>query len=125
MSTISKSGIAPGQIIKSEHLLRVIEALSGDTINDIVITGSLQATDGHITHDLRVDGTLFATASYTQASASYATTASYALTASYAPNATISGSNTIIGNTIFSGSLDVSGHVPAVPSIIATVTQIA
>lgn len=109
MSTISKSGIAPGQIIKSEHLLRVIEALSGDTINDIVVTGSLQATDGHITHDLRVDGTLFATASYTQDSSSFAITSSYALTASYAANAVISGSNTVVGNTVLSGSLDVSG----------------
>jgi len=38
MATISTSGISPGQIIRSEHLLRVINALNGVTPNDIIIT---------------------------------------------------------------------------------------
>ena len=41
MSVISRSGIASGQIIKSEHLLRVIKALDGTDITDIIVTGSL------------------------------------------------------------------------------------
>jgi hypothetical protein len=41
MSTISTSGISIGQIIKSEHLLRIIRALDGGAVNDIVISGSL------------------------------------------------------------------------------------
>lgn len=93
MSTISKSGIAAGQIIKSEHLLRVIEALSGDTINDIVITGSLQATSGHITKDLTVDGVLYATASYI-------------VTSSYQ----------FLGDQQITGSLKVSGSIYGVGS---------
>jgi len=44
MATISTSGIAVGQIIRSEHLLRVINALNGTTPIDIKITGSLAVT---------------------------------------------------------------------------------
>ena len=43
-STISTSGIASGSIIRAEHALRIIDALSGDAINDIYITGSLGLT---------------------------------------------------------------------------------
>jgi len=44
MATISTSGISAGQIIRSEHLLRVINALNGVTPIDIIITGSLSVT---------------------------------------------------------------------------------
>jgi hypothetical protein len=45
MSVISRSGIAIGQIIKSEHLLRVIKALDGTDITDIIVTGSLTSNN--------------------------------------------------------------------------------
>lgn len=54
MATISTSGIAVGQIIRSEHLLRVINALNGVTPIDIIITGSL-STSG----SLNVTGSTF------------------------------------------------------------------
>lgn len=38
MATISTSGISAGQIIRAEHLLRVINALDGTSPNNIVIT---------------------------------------------------------------------------------------
>lgn len=41
MATISTSGIVAGQIIRAEHLLRVINALNGTTPIDIKVTGSL------------------------------------------------------------------------------------
>jgi hypothetical protein len=44
MATISTSGINPGLIIRSEHLLRVINALNGINPTDIIITGSLSVT---------------------------------------------------------------------------------
>lgn len=44
MSTISTSGIAPSSVIRAEHILRVINALSNNANNDILITGSLTVT---------------------------------------------------------------------------------
>ena len=44
MSTISTSGIAPNSIIRSEHLLRIINALSNKENIDILISGSLSVT---------------------------------------------------------------------------------
>lgn len=44
MSTISTSGIAPNSIIRSEHLLRIINALSNKENTDILISGSLSVT---------------------------------------------------------------------------------
>ena len=41
MALIDKSGIASGSIIYPEHVLRSIEALRGETSNDIIISGSL------------------------------------------------------------------------------------
>jgi hypothetical protein len=41
MATISTSGISALQVIKSEHLLRIINALNGVVSNDIIIGGSL------------------------------------------------------------------------------------
>lgn len=44
MATISTSGITVGAIIKSEHVLRIINALNGTDPIDIKITGSLAVT---------------------------------------------------------------------------------
>ncbi len=56
MSTISTSGIAPFSEIKSEHLLRIINALSGLTPNmEIIISGSISSSGFY--------GTLYGTAS--------------------------------------------------------------
>ena len=41
MATISTSGISALQVIKSEHLLRVINALNGVVSNNIIISSSL------------------------------------------------------------------------------------
>jgi len=54
MATISTSGITVGSIIKSEHVLRIINALNGVTPIDIIITGSL-STSG----SLNVTGSTF------------------------------------------------------------------
>lgn len=54
MSTISTSGISPSQIIRSEHLLRIINALDGTTPNDIIISGSLNALQ--VTGSFKGDG---------------------------------------------------------------------
>jgi hypothetical protein len=97
MSTISTSGIAPSSIIRAEHVLRVINALSNVSENDILITGSLTVTGSTaLSGSLRVTGgitgSVFGTSS-NATSASYAvnarnaTSASYALTASYAVSA--------------------------------------
>jgi hypothetical protein len=55
MATISTSGIAIQQIIRSEHLLRIISALNGEVPNDIIIAGTLSNGDesqasGRFTH---------------------------------------------------------------------------
>lgn len=54
MATISTSGISPSQIIKSEHLIRIINALDGTTVNDIIISGSLNALQ--VTGSFKGDG---------------------------------------------------------------------
>lgn len=48
MGTISKSGITPSQIIKSEHILRIINALDGTVANDVTISGSLKVSSSII-----------------------------------------------------------------------------
>jgi hypothetical protein len=42
--TIPTTGIAPGQVIKAEHVLRVINALNGVNVDDIIISGSLSTS---------------------------------------------------------------------------------
>ena len=44
MATISTSGIISGSIIRSEHVTRIINALSSKDDNDILISGSLGVT---------------------------------------------------------------------------------
>jgi len=48
MATISKSGINPNQLIKSEHLTRIIDAFNGISNVEIIITGSLRTTSSNI-----------------------------------------------------------------------------
>ena len=47
-STISTAGISPGSIIKSEQILRVINALNGVNGNLIIMSGSLSVTGSAI-----------------------------------------------------------------------------
>ena len=61
MATISKTGIAPQQQIKSEHLLRIIEALSGESPNiDIIVSNNISASyfigDGSQLTNLPISG---------------------------------------------------------------------
>lgn len=46
--TISTDGIVPGLVIKAEQVLRVINALNGVNINDIIISGSLQTSGSNV-----------------------------------------------------------------------------
>ena len=136
MSVISRSGIASGQIIKSEHFLRVIKALDGTDITDIIVTGSLTANsvtgsftgsfkgdgsqltgitgewDGTHVGNASITGSLTVTNGITgslSGSATNATSASYALTASYALNGGGGSAFPYTGSAIISGSLVVTG----------------
>lgn len=89
-NTISTSGIAPGQIIEADQLLRVIYALDGTDGTDIILSGSLAVTGSSefvsiATFLAGAIGDLFGTASW-------------AITASYALNAGAGGSGTNIYN---------------------------
>lgn len=44
MATISKSGIESGKIIKSEHLIRIINALAASSSADIKVSGSVSSS---------------------------------------------------------------------------------
>lgn len=63
MSIISTSGISPSQVIRAEHLLRIIRALDGTTSNTIILSGSLSVT-GSATFNSGITGSLQGTASY-------------------------------------------------------------
>ena len=124
MSTISTSGIAPNSVIRSEHVLRIINALSNVSNNDILISGSLVVTgstalSGSLNVTRGITGSLLGTssnaisASYT-ANASSATSASYALTASYVlGGGTVlnTGSFATTGSNQFSGSQGITGSL--------------
>lgn len=57
MSTISTSGISVSQVIRAEHLLRIINALSNTSNIDIKISGSLVLTGSEsISGSLNVTG---------------------------------------------------------------------
>jgi hypothetical protein len=69
MSTISTSGISPHSIIRSEHLLRIINALSNTSNIDIKISGSLVLTgsesiSGSLNVTGGITGSLFGTSSF-------------------------------------------------------------
>lgn len=93
--SISTANILPGQVIKADHILRIINALNGVNANDVVISGSFSTSgsnrlDGSLTLPfleegdyLYVSGGLVAGTQFPSVeTASYAT---YAETASYAP----------------------------------------
>jgi hypothetical protein len=91
--TISTAGIAPGSIITSEQILRIINALNGVSSDTIIISGSLISSglneiDGTLALPFIEDGNyLFMSGgivvgSTAIASASFATSASYATTSS-------------------------------------------
>ena len=97
MDPISTNGISPSQVIRAEHVLRIINALSNVSENAILISGSLIVTgstslSGSLNVGGGITGSFFGTSS-NATSASYATNAStstsssYALTASYAVSA--------------------------------------
>jgi hypothetical protein len=91
--TISTAGIAPGSIITSEQILRIINALNGVSSDTIIISGSLISSglneiDGTLALPFIQDGNYlfvtggFVTGSTGIASSSFATSASYAITSS-------------------------------------------
>jgi hypothetical protein len=91
--TISTDGIAPGGVITSDQILRIINALNGVSTDTIIISGSLITTglneiDGTLSLPFIEDGNyLFVTGGIVTgntaiASASFATSASYAATSS-------------------------------------------
>lgn len=112
MSTISKSGISSGSIIKSEHVLRIINALAGDTATDIVVDGQIQGTTGLFTTSLRVTGPITASG-LLSATSSWAQSSSYSVTSSYVNNTAlyISGSTPVF--PIVSGSYNYADDTAA------------
>lgn len=93
-NTISLAGIAPGQIIEADQLLRVIYALNGTAGNDIILSGSLGVT-GSAEFSNIVNF-------YAGATGSLEGTASWAVTASYALNAAGSDTGSLIVTASFS-----------------------
>jgi len=127
-NTISTSGIAPGQIIEADQLLRVIYALNGVSGSDIIISGSLGVTSSaefssSVNFYAGATGSLFGTSSWAirAVSASYfsgsisnadfATSASYALTASYIALFPYTGSAIFSGSILATGSVDITGSL--------------
>ena len=90
--TIPTNGILPGQIIKAEHVLRIINALNGVNIDDIIISGSLQTSgsnifNGTVSMPFIQDGKyLYTSGGFLIGVDPGIESASYALTASYAPD---------------------------------------
>lgn len=124
-NTISTTGISPGQIIKSEQVLRIIYALNGVSGSTILMSGSLGVTGSA---DFLSTVNL-----YGGATGSLFGTASYAITASYALNAgstdtgslveTASFSNPIITFTKGDGTtflINLTDLVPATASLALT-----
>ena len=86
--TIPTNGIVPGGIIKAEHILRVINALNGVNIDDIIISGSLQTSgsnifNGTLSLPFIPDGKILFTTGGFVVGVDTFPSASYALTASY------------------------------------------
>ena len=96
--TIPVEGIAPGGIIRAQHVLDIINALNGTDVTDIIISGSFSTSgsntiNGSLALPFITDGRfLYVSGGYVAGidippSASSAISASYALTASYADTA--------------------------------------
>lgn len=88
--TIPTSGIYPGGIIKSEQILRIINALNGINEDVIIVSGSFLTSgsnvlDGTLSLPFIADGNyLFVTGGYVTGVAGISTpTASYAISSSY------------------------------------------
>lgn len=112
MATISTSGIEAGRIIRSAHVLRIIEALDGTETNDILISGSLIATGSvGITGSMDVVGNITGSA-FTGSFAgdgSNLTGVTGEWDGSHNGNANITGSFNVSGSTGLTGSFEVSG----------------
>lgn len=120
-STISTAGIAPGEIIDSDQVLRIIEALSGVADNIILLSGSLGVTGSA--------EFLSVVQLYAGATGSLHGTSSWAVSASWAPTGagtgslitTASFSSPVITFTKGDGSdfnIDLSTLVPATASYV-------
>lgn len=96
-NTISTSGISPGQIIKSEQVLRIIYALNGVSGSTILMSGSLGVTGSA---DFLSTVNLFA-----GATGSLFGTSSYAVTASYALNAGGAATGSLVETASFSNPI--------------------
>jgi hypothetical protein len=89
MAIINKTGITNGGTIQSEHITRVIDALSGVSTDSLLLTGSmtgslfgtLTGTASFATSASRAVSASFATSSSRSVSSSFASTASYAVNA--------------------------------------------
>ena len=124
-NTISTAGIAPGQIIKADDVLRIIYALNGVSGSTILMSGSLGVTGS---------ATFLSTATFEAgATGSLLGTSSWAITASYALNAESAGTGSLITTASFTnpnitftkgdGSLfliNLTGLVPASASFALT-----
>ena len=114
MATISTSGIEAGRIIRSAHVLRIIEALDGTETNDILISGSLISTGSvGITGSMDVVGNITGSA-FTGSFAGDGTNLTGVTgewDGTHNGNADITGSFNVSGSTGLTGSLDVSGSV--------------
>ena len=95
MSVISTSGISPSQVIRAEHLLRIIRALDGTTSNTIILSGSLSVT-GSATFNSGITGSLQGTASYAITSS---ITEAVSGNTNYIP--VFSGNRTLISSNIY------------------------
>ena len=122
-STISTAGIAPGEIIDSDQVLRIIEALSGVADNTILLSGSLGVTGSA--------EFLSVVQLYAGATGSLYGTSSWAISASWAPTGAGTGSlittasftSPIITFTKGDGSdftVDLSTLTPATASYVLT-----
>lgn len=90
--TISTAGIDPGNAIKAEHLLRVIDTFNGVSKTDVIISGSLFAAStssfsGPLSVPYIEDGKyLYTSGGYVVGLEAAIESASYAATASLAPD---------------------------------------
>ena len=122
MSTISTSGISPSQIIRSEHSLRIINALNGTTQNDIIISGSLTIS-GSASFNDGITGSLLGTSSQA-ISSSFAATSSVTNailgTSQFIPK--FDGTNTLNNSSIFERDINSIGIGTSTPPTSAILT---
>ena len=114
--TLSKTNITTGQTIQASQITQSVDALTGTTVYDITISGSLTLT-GSVNSLNGYTGSLLGTSSFAVSSsravtASFAISSSRAVTASFAWNATspfpFSGDSVITGSLTVTSDLSVS-----------------